>query len=108
MGTWAQEHSQPLPGTGGSCLGWGFSPPTSGSAWKDSREVTAAQDLRAAASCSCTEVKVKPRERAALTKAPQGVSCRAETRESQLWGPWHRLGPWVAPSSILESPYLYP
>lgn len=34
------SHSQTLPGTAGSYWGWGFSPPTSGSAWKDSREVT--------------------------------------------------------------------
>lgn len=84
--------SRILPGTGGSCWGWGFFPPTSGSAWKDTREVTAARDLREAAPRSRTEGKLRPRRRWGLAKASQGVGGSEQGSEGDSCGipgtPW--------------------
>lgn len=81
--------SRVLPGTGGSCWGWGFSPPTSGSAWKDSREVMAA------GTCACSTVEGSRARGRARSRAPglEGVAVKFLGPPGALGAPHPRRSP---------------
>lgn len=107
-GTWAgvekpppphRPHSQTLPGTSGSCWGWGFSPSTSGSAWKDTRLGTATRDHRAAPRAHRGELS--SREGVGFVPGPAGRCWQSRDWEERAVGS-------LAPSRVSGAPTCQP